>query len=58
MDETDPIPQTLCVVREVNVYGIQPRRPGTSGHYSGEWRVSSRMFTGRLKVNVEGNRLA
>jgi hypothetical protein len=44
------IEQTLFQAKEVNVYKIPPRTSGAGGHKSGEWMVTDKIFTGRLRV--------
>lgn len=49
----DEVEQTLHITREVSAYTIPPRGP--SGHVSGNWLVSSRIFQGRLRVISRGH---
>eukprot|EP00983_Pelagomonas_calceolata_P021851 685084-Pelagomonas_calceolata.AAC.2 len=51
-DHADTLPLTLANLN-CCCYGIPPLRPGTTGHRSGDWLVSSKIFTGRLKVRKD-----
>eukprot|EP00200_Dunaliella_tertiolecta_P007428 CAMPEP_0202368646 /NCGR_PEP_ID=MMETSP1127-20130417/648_1 /ASSEMBLY_ACC=CAM_ASM_000462 /TAXON_ID=3047 /ORGANISM="Dunaliella tertiolecta, Strain CCMP1320" /LENGTH=324 /DNA_ID=CAMNT_0048964079 /DNA_START=24 /DNA_END=998 /DNA_ORIENTATION=+ len=55
-DHADTLPLTLANLN-CCCYGIPPLRPGTTGHRSGDWLVSSKIFTGRLKVVSIGLRM-
>lgn len=48
-----PVERTLHIAREVNVFKIPPR-PAAGGFRSGEWRISDKIFTGRLRVMSVG----
>ncbi|KAK9835140.1 hypothetical protein WJX81_000793 [Elliptochloris bilobata] len=46
------VEQTLFVCREAVLYKIPPRSSG--GHKSGDWLVSDKIFTGRVRVIAKG----
>ena len=46
------IEQTLIVCREAVLYKIPPR--GSGGHKSGDWLVSDKIFSGRVRVIAKG----
>ena len=50
------VEQTLFRCPEVDIFKIPPR-PAAGGVRSGEWRLSDRIFTGRLRVIGAGERL-
>lgn len=49
-DET--VEQTLIVCREAALYKISPRSSG--GHKSGDWLVTDKIFSGRVRVIAKG----
>ena len=51
MADTD-IEQTLIICREAVLYKIPPRASG--GHKSGDWLVSDKIFSGRVRVIAKG----
>lgn len=51
MADTD-IEQTLIICREAVLYKIPPR--ASSGHKSGDWLVSDKIFSGRVRVIAKG----
>mmetsp|Transcript_8676 Transcript_8676/g.14981 ORF Transcript_8676/g.14981 Transcript_8676/m.14981 type:complete len:297 (-) Transcript_8676:585-1475(-) len=48
----ESLEQTLHVARAVDVYHVPPRAP--NGWHSGEWLVTSKIFSGRLQVVSKG----
>lgn len=50
----DDLEQTLFVCREVNVFKIPPR-VGAGGYRSGDWKLSDKIFTGRLRATAKGD---
>jgi Protein of unknown function (DUF1681) len=50
--QDEPIQITLYVNRCVKVYRVPPRL--AAGHRSGEWRVDSLLWSGRLRMLARG----
>ena len=52
-DGDEVVEQTLHIAREVSLYRIPPRH-AAHGYRSGEWLVSDKLFSGRLRVVAVG----
>ena len=52
--EDGPVEHTLLIVREVNVHQI-PKRLSSGGYKCAEWLVSSKIWSGRLRVVAIGD---
>eukprot|EP00899_Mesostigma_viride_P000801 jgi/Mesvir1/10721/Mv13799-RA.1 len=53
MADDEGMEQTLLIVREVSIFKIPPRT-SSGGYTSGDWRVSDKLFAGRLRVTSKG----